>query len=116
MINHRILPNGDLLITTGNSTRAFIAAHLERGYWSTLGEIFEHEACNGGLTPFEPGDGETGPFVGLTSAPCIAESLAIDDRGRQSVEGRVWWYPDYATQDPLDDLKNRGRAVFTLAP
>jgi hypothetical protein len=114
----KILDNGDLLVTADNTCRTFIAEEMRKGsdYWSILADIFEQERCNGGLEPFEPGNGEphSGPFVGLTSAPCIAESMDYLDDGRQRITGRCWWYPDYATHDPLDDLKNRGRAVFAF--
>lgn len=114
----KVLPNGDLLVTAGNTCRAYIADEMRKGanYWGILADIFEQERCNGGFEPFEPGSGEpySAPFVGLTSAPCIAESLNYEDDGRQTIEGRVWWFPDYATHDPLDELKNRGRTVFAF--
>lgn len=113
-----ILPNGDLLVTANNRCRAFIADALRNrnDYWGILADIFEYERCNGGLVPFEPGSGEPGsaPFVGLTSAPCIAEHLVWEDDGTQRIEGRVWWFPDYATADPLEELKTTGRTIFTF--
>lgn len=114
----KILPNGDLLVTAGNVCRAYIADQLAKGqnYWCVLANIFEVESCNGGFTPFEPGNGEphNSPFVGLTSAPCIAESLDYLDDGTQRIAGRLWWFPNYATRDPLDELKNCGRTIFSF--
>ena len=114
----KILPNGSLLITAGNGCRAYIADEQRRGadYWGILADIFETHRCNGGYEPFEPGSGEpySGPYVGLTAAPCIAESLDYLDDGRRRINGRVWWFPDYALRDPLDELKTRGRTVFSF--
>lgn len=112
-MNCTILKNGDLLITASNQERADIAYGLsqERGYWSVMADCFESFSCNGSYTPFNAGDAN--PFVGLTSAPCIAESMTTEDDGQQRIDGRFWWFPDYAIRDPLDELKNRGRTVFT---
>lgn len=112
-----ILPNGDLLVTAGNACRSYIAEQQRKGeYWGIFADIFENYSCNGSFQPFEPGDGEryNSPFVGLTSAPCIAESLNYEDDGHQTIDGRVWWFPDYMLRDPLDELKRTGRTVFSF--
>lgn len=107
------LPDGDLLVTAGNETRQYIKDHLPRSYWGTLAELFEPYFTNGKYEPFNAGDAN--PFVGLTSAPCIAESMTTKDDGTRKVEGELWWFPSYCLRDPLDELKNTGRTVFTLA-
>lgn len=109
-----IQPNGDLLLQASNNDRADLAYALNcRGFWPAFTELFEPFSCNGSYTPFDAGEGN--PFVGLTSAPCIAESMATDDAGNNTVVGRLWWFPDYCLRDPLDELKRKGRTVFTLA-
>lgn len=77
-----------------------------------LGELMEPYSTNGGFTPFDAGEGN--PFVGLTDAPCIAESLQVADDGAQTVEGRVWWFPDYAIKSPVAELLEKGSVEFPL--
>lgn len=114
-INCTKLANGDLLVTAGNDGRAEIKAMqgAQRDYWSILAELFEPYFTNGSFEPFDAGDGN--PFVGLTSAPCIAESMSHLDDGTNRVDGEFWYFDRYATHDLLDELRNRGRTVFTLA-
>ena len=111
----KILPSGALRVTANNETRREIADALRagRGYWSTLWEAFERYAVNGSYEPFNAGDAN--PFVGLTSAPCVAEEITVEDDGARVIEGRLWWFPDYCLRDPLDELKTRGVTVFALA-
>lgn len=115
LINCVKLPNGDLLVTACNEARANIKAMQQsnRDYWSILGELFEPFFTNGSYEPFDAGDGN--PFVGLTSAPCIAESLDYLDDGTKRIQGEFWHFENYMLVDPLDELRNRGRTVFTLA-
>jgi hypothetical protein len=108
-----ILPNGNLRVTADNNTRSEIAAGMKRDYWATLWEVFERHALNGSFEPFDAGNGD--PFVGLTSAPCVAETMTINDDGSKEIIGRLWWFPNYMVQDPLEELKNRGATEFTLA-
>ena len=113
-----ILPNGDMQLQANNPMRRRIAAEMKAGRRDRiLWDLFEGEWDNGGYTPFEPGDGEPGhaPFVGLTSAPCIAESMDVHDDGTHEIVGRLWWFPDYMVRDELEELRDRGRVVFTLA-
>lgn len=115
MVTCTILPNGNLKVTAGNEARSDIARGLkERGYWSAFADAFESYSCNGYYTPFDAGDGN--PFVGLTSAPCIAESMDCADDGARSVAGRLWYFPDYCLRDPLQELARKGATEFELAP
>lgn len=112
MVNCRILESGALLVTADNHAREFIAEELRNGrdYWGIWADLFEPYSTNGSYEPFDAG--RANPFVGLTSAPCIAESMAVRDDGTREIEGRLWWFPDYCIRDPLDELKARGRTVF----
>jgi hypothetical protein len=113
MINCKVQANGDLLVTADNEARNYIREHIERGYWTTFYELFEPFFTNGSYEPFDAGNAD--PFVGLTSAPCIAEAICHPDEGPRKVDGRLWWFPNYMVCDPLDELKNKGRTVFALA-
>jgi hypothetical protein len=109
----KILPNGNLRVTANNAMRASISEGLKtRGYWSTMADAFESYSCNGGFTAFDAG--EANPFVGLTSAPCVAESMSYDDDGQAEIDGRLWAFTSYATHDPLEELATRGRAEYDL--
>lgn len=118
MFNVKIQPNGELLLTADNETRAYIADEMRNGQRGNCWyELFEPYYTNGEYQPFEPGDGSphSGPFVGLTSAPCIAESMDYLDDGTQEIVGRLWYFADYMIRDELEELKNRGRVTFQLA-
>lgn len=106
------LANGDLELRVDAETQAELAASLEgpAGYWGTFAELFESYSCNGGFTPFDAGQGN--PFVGLTSAPCIAESMTTEDNGDNRIEGSLWAFSDYCLRDPLRELAEEGRTVF----
>lgn len=111
----RILPDGNLIVTAGNAARREIKERFaEVGYWSVMWEIFEPYACNGMYDPFDAGDGN--PFVGLTSAPCIAESLSYEDDGSKVIDGRFWYFADYMIKNDLETLWRTGRVVYTAAP
>ena len=116
MITCTIQPNGNLLITACNETRAEIAAmqRNNRDYWSIMADLFESYSCNGSYTPFDAGNGN--PFVGLTGAPCIAESMSYDDNGQAEIIGKFWYFSDYVFRDDLDELKRYGRVIYRKAP
>lgn len=67
---------------------------------------------NGSYQPFDAGAGD--PFVGLTSAPMIAESMTYTDEGNAIIEGKFWYYGDYMIRSFLDDLLENGYADFDL--
>lgn len=113
MINCTKLTNGDLLVTAGNEARQYIKENSAKSYWGTLSQLFESYFTNGSYEPFDAGDGD--PFVGLTSAPCIAESMTTEDDGTRRIDGDLWWFPNYCINDPLEELKIKGRTIFTLA-
>lgn len=106
---------GDLLLTASNAVRAEIAYETKRGrdYWSIMAELFESYACNGSFTHFDAG--AANPFVGLTSAPCVAESMSYRDDGEAEIDGAFWYFDQYAIVDDLDELKNCGRVIYKLA-
>jgi hypothetical protein len=109
-----VLPSGDLLLAASNDCRAFIREkQSELDDVSILSELTECYWTNSGFHPFDAGAGN--PFVGLTSAPCIAEDMDYPDNGQRQVIGRLWYFPNYMLESPCDTLKRRGRVVFTLA-
>lgn len=116
MIAATILESGDLRLTLEPETDADeLRENLNaRGFWWTMAEAFEQYEANGGFAPFDAG--EANPFVGLTSAPCIAESLDTDDDGARTIDGRFWYFGDYAIRCPIEDILSHGESIWTLAP
>jgi hypothetical protein len=115
MITCTILDNGDLQISLDDSdAKAELQEiHERRGYWAAMCEAFESYSCNGSFTPFDAGDGN--PFVGLTSAPCIAESMDCADNGDLSIDGRFWYFADYMIRNDMAELIESGSVVYKLA-
>lgn len=110
-----VLESGNLRVIADNEARAWIKQEQELGRTSDdiLWDGFEGYWNNGAYWPFDAGQGD--PFVGLTSAPCIAESMDILDDGSRRIEGRLWWFPNYCVVDPVDELKRKGNVIFTFA-
>jgi len=115
MLTATRLANGDLKLTADNETRNEIADMLFHGrsYWAIMADLFESYSCNGSYTHFDAGDAN--PFVGLSSAPCIAETMDYADNGDAKIDGDFWYFGEYATRDDLAELKNTGRVVYSLA-
>lgn len=110
-----VLANGDLEISADAETCSDIANRpADADYWSIWADLFEQYSTNGLYTPFDADSAN--PFVGLTSAPCVAESMDVFDTGERAVVGRLWWFPKYQIIDPLELLRDCGRVVFALAP
>jgi hypothetical protein len=115
MIDIQILKNGHLQLNADAETQEAIGEAQADGRCSGLILWDQSEAywTNGGFHPFDAG--LANPFVGLTCAPCIAESIDVDDDGEMSIVGRLWWFPDYAVLDPVDVLKRKGSVIFYAA-
>lgn len=79
-----------------------------------LFDLLETSSCNGGFKAFDAGQGN--PNVGLTCAPCIAESMRIKEDGSQVIEGRFWYFEQYMIADMVDRLIRDGELVFTKGP
>ena len=107
---------GNLVLTADEETREELR---ERGEdigddVSILCDLLESYACNGSYTPFDAG--KANPFVGLTSAPCIAETLNFCDESEEwKIDGRFWAYMDYQITSPVAILRDEGEVIFTLA-
>jgi hypothetical protein len=106
IVDATVLPNGNLVLTADPETREEIdRAGLD------LHALLESYWANGSYTPFDAGNAN--PFVGLTSAPCIAERMTTLDDGTNEIDGRLWWFPNYAVECPIETLAKSGRVVFS---
>lgn len=79
-----------------------------------LSYLLEDEAVNGSYTAFDAGNGN--PFVGLTEAPCIAESMDIDNNGKMTIQGEFWFYERYMLECPVQKLIEEGSVTFQSPP
>jgi len=113
MIECTILENGDLEITADEEAREYIADHADRNYWLVMADLFESYACNGSFTHFDAG--QANPFVGLTSAPCVAEEMTTHDDGTNEIIGRCWYFNNYAIECDLEKLRDEGRVIYSPA-
>ena len=110
-IAHEILPSGNLVFRAGNEARHDFSRRLcEVGSTEVFHEMMSPFHENGILSPIEP------EWIGaLTDAPIVAQYHIVEDDGSNTVEGRVWWFPDYAIRDPMSELFHKGRVEFVMA-
>lgn len=107
-IRTKITPNGNLLITADNESRRELAeACAVGGYLRCEDHVAEYGLAEYMLVPPEA-------IGALTDAPIIGEAV-INDNGDYEVFGGVWWFPAYEAVDPWEQLRRKGRVVFTLA-
>lgn len=121
MFNLTKLENGDLEITldaADDSERQDLIEEIEelqtrKTDLDILLEGTESYWTNGSYQPFDAGEGN--PFVGLTSAPCIAENVYVDDdSGKVEIEGDFWYFDLYMIESFIEELLREGRVVFTI--
>ncbi len=48
----------------------------------------------------------------LTAAPILSNEIIRDEDGRVIEAGRVYWYPDYAVWDEIEELRTKLSIVF----
>lgn len=107
-----VTPNGNLKLIANNAARAWLKEQVLAGKsdLDILWDGLEGYWSNSSFEPFDAGDGN--PFVGFSDAPCIAESMDMDDDGTKSIYGRFWYHSDYMLISFADQLKNRGFVYF----
>lgn len=115
MFEVELMANGNLKLRADQAAQAWIGEQqgADRCSDTILMEGTERFWTNGSYTPFDAG--QANPFVGLTCAPCIAETMSVDEVGKQEVIGRLWFYERYQLTDPMEVLKTQGEVVFDLA-
>lgn len=105
------LRNNTVLLTADNESRAELADAFRDG-GSLRAELYIGDELHEKWEFVRPEE------VGaLTDSPILAEcdGLDRDDNGDLTAVGKVAWFPDYAVRDPWEELRNRGRTVFTLS-
>jgi hypothetical protein len=110
-----IAANGNLVLTLPQEHREEWAYRMQAvGSDVALHEAVEGYWTNGSFEPFDAGDAN--PFVGLTSAPCIAEAMSVNDDGTREIVGRFWYFQNYMVTDFGAILRDTGTVEFQRGP
>lgn len=112
MITATVLEGGNLRLTASPEDLAELHDYDHWGEVDVLTHGMEHYWTSGRFQPFDPGHGN--PFIGLTEAPCIAESMEVLSNGQRMIVGRLWWYPQYELKDCIHELVKHGYVDFTF--
>jgi hypothetical protein len=101
-----VLPNGNLRFSIGPNDDLEDLQAMRGDRWSGLLDGY-----------FGIGWSYVAPeWIGaLTSAPIVTDDLTFSDAGAPTVRGRIWWFPNYQVEDPVETLLARGHVDFTLA-
>ena len=51
-------------------------------------------------------------LAALTSAPILSDEIERDEWGKIVEAGRVYWYPDYAVRDEIEEIRKKLVLVF----
>jgi hypothetical protein len=102
--------SGDLrIVLTENGRANFETIEEERdshGINVALFALLEDHLCNGWeMVPPED-------LGALTAAPILSDEIVRDEQGRLVEAGRVYWYPDYAVRDEIEEIRTKSAIVF----
>lgn len=98
--------NGNLKITRTGDFRPIEQIRDAEGINAALLALLEHHLANGWeMVP--PKD-----LGALTSAPILSDEIERDEDGQITAAGRVYWYPDYAVRDEIQELREKISIVF----
>lgn len=111
----KILDNGNLRISVDQETQEEIKELSEyRDENSVMSDLLESHMVNGSYGYFSASHGN--PNVGLTDAPCVAESIELSEDGdTYEVNGGLWYFNEYALRLTTDDLIEKGYVDFQKA-
>jgi hypothetical protein len=111
-VKTEILSNGDLCFTLESNEEKEEVSEFGHAWERILGD------CIGGCSPLIGNGWEcvAPETIGaLTDAPIVSDDVGYDDDGTINHVGRVWWFPNYMVENPVETLATTGRVVFTLA-
>jgi hypothetical protein len=101
---------GNLEIHLNRSGRRHFADIREQrdsfGINTALYALLEDHLCNGWeLVPPED-------IGALTAAPILSDDISRNEEGRVTEVGRVFWYPDYAVRDEIEEIRKNLVLLF----
>jgi len=101
---------GNLEIRLNRSGRRHFSEIREQrdalGTNAALHALLEDHLCNGWeMVPPED-------IGALTAAPILSEEIVRNEEGRVTDVGRVYWYPDYAVRDEIEEIRTKLALVF----
>lgn len=82
---------------------------IDQPHYGGLHELMEGYIGNG----WSMADGDS--LGHMTSAPMITDDMSVEDDGDVVVYGSLWWFPNYAVENPVATLRDRGEVIFELA-
>jgi hypothetical protein len=109
-VDLRKTDDGNLTIALTRSGRSEFATIMEErdahGIHAALVALLEDHVGNGWeMVPPED-------IGALTAAPILTDDILRDEEGRVVEIGRVFWYPDYAVRDEIEELRRDLVLVF----
>lgn len=109
-LTYRELKNGDLEISTsGRIGRKALKENFPNlDADASLYDAFEYLTANG-LNWIAPES-----IGALTDSPILSDS-PLEDSGSLGDGAKVWWFPNYAIESPLQTLVETGKVVFKRA-
>lgn len=107
-VNLTVLPSGDLEID--------VVANADIDWDRLLKERDDNALCiliddirgNSEWDMVDPED-----IGAMTLAPIISDGVMYPDSGARVVFGRVWWFPNYAVENLIETLHEKGHVVLT---
>ena len=102
-VDLRKTAGGDLeILLNRNGRRHFSEIREQRdafGINAALYALLEDHLCSGWeMVPPED-------IGALTAAPILSDEISRDDHGNVTQAGRVYWYPDYAVRDEIQEIR-----------
>jgi hypothetical protein len=109
-VDLRTTDDGDLrIMLNANGRKNFAEIEEERdahGIHAALCVLLEDHLCNGWeMVPPED-------IGALTAAPILSDEIVRGDDGKIVEAGRVYWFPDYAVRDEIDEIHRALVLVF----
>jgi len=109
-VDLRKTEEGDLeILLTGEGQANFDTVQEERdahGIHAALWTLLE-DHLGSGWEMVPPED-----IGALTAAPILSDEIERDEGGRVVEAGRVYWFPDYAVRDEIEELREKLMIVF----
>lgn len=111
-----LIPNnsGDLRIALTAAGReeaeTFRIERHQHGTWAALVCLLD-DHLSGGWELIAPEE-----LAALTSAPILGTGIDRDDQGQLRGVEHLYWFPDYAVRDEIEELLTAGEITFARAP